>query len=481
MNHQHIRNNATTFQLPFILSKKPEHGISTTRSNVERYSIRNVKTQPTINFDKFDQIKNLNLLSSSKASRKNTNKNIILRNNENENHGNLIRPNIENNNFFSPNLKINNNNNPIEYTKKNKTAVKSSYLPRNGRNIISIRVENNWENASTITMYFIALFDKKKRQIKDDIFIASIPEPSSLIKLRNLLDSSYIQEEKKNFFCEFLNKDKFTILISIDQSIEIGSILIFNPPTKSQSAVKDISIFINEKFCFKGRIPQDFGIDLNLNDPLITNESNLPNIEEDDQENQYEIATDAVFYDDYGILPIKPIHQIKIEVLETYNCAIDKLIEKKSSDKNYVGVNGFDFYDILGNLIPNQSGNSKPYHCVKEVNIRGMSDLIHCGMLLKENKVTNNKNEMLLGLMDNIQYPSFNFHFNRPICVSKISIWNFNGFGDDLCYGIKKLKIYADNKLVWLGKIPCGNGKKEEILYLIKLYQPNTNVNEFKV
>ena len=102
-------------------------------------------------------------------------------------------------------------------------------------------------------------------------------------------------------------------------------------------------------------------------------------------------------------------------------------------------------------------------------------------MLLKENKVTNNKNEMLLGLMDNIQYPSFNFHFNRPICVSKISIWNFNGFGDDLCYGIKKLKIYADNKLVWLGKIPCGNGKKEEILYSIKLYQPNTNVNEFKV
>ena len=103
-------------------------------------------------------------------------------------------------------------------------------------------------------------------------------------------------------------------------------------------------------------------------------------------------------------------------------------------------------------------------------------------MLLKEDKLTNNKDKMLLGLMDHTQYPSFNFTFNQPIYLSKILIWNFNSFSENLNCGIKKLKVYIDNKLFWFGKIFRGNGKdKDCIFHSIKLFQPNSNISEIKI
>lgn len=497
MNQHHIRNNATTFQLPFISSTNHKSPIiSNIRSNENQNKIRNTKTQPTI--EKLEQLPYLKLPKDNKYNNKISNHQIHTNNfflskiNENKNNNSLSWSNIEYKKLILNNL--------AEYytPKKICRAFKPSKFPVDDRNIISIRIESNWENTSKIMMYFIALFDKSNRQIisknkeQDDLlYITSFPEPSSLIKLDNLLDSSYINNDQSNFFCEFFGDQKFTIYISIPRSIEVRSILIFNPPTKSESAVKDVSILVNEELCIQGQIPQDFGLSLKFdNFTFQTKENDKQKNKENCQKKHCSIPKAITYRDDFGILPIKPVGQIKIEILETYICPI-KIQSKenvstkiKYCDENYIGVNGFDFYDILGNLISNQSGKSTEncLHYINEVKIRGISELIHFGMLLKEDKLTNNKDKMLLGLMDHTQYPSFNFTFNQPIYLSKILIWNFNSFSENLNCGIKKLKVYIDNKLFWFGKIFRGNGKdKDCIFHSIKLFQPNSNISEIKI
>lgn len=486
---QHIRNNATTFQLPFISPVNlKSHGISSVRSNKE-YSdkIKSNKTQPII--EKLNPLPFLNPLPNN-----NTQKNKLFLSKNNENINSLSWTNLEYKKLTS--------NKFTELDPKRQkicVAVKPSKFPIDDRNIIKIVIEDNWENTPKIMMYFIALFDKKNSQInsksrekfldkKDTIYITSYPESSSLIKLENLFDSSYIEDCKNNFFCEFFGSQKFSLYLSFPQTIELGSILIFNTPTKSPSAVKDVSIYSNEELTIKGQIPQDFGLSLKFDFFEKENEKSTTG---KSKKKYCSIPRTIAYKDNYGILPIKPIGQISIEIIETYNCKIkincckeNNITKIKNCTENYIGVNGFDFYDILDNYIENQSyiSSDNGYQYIKEAKIRGISELIYSGMLLKKDKQTNNKEKMFLGLMDRSQYPSFNFSFNRPIYLSKISIWNFNGFGENLNCGIKKLKVYADNKLVWFGKIPKGSGdEKESTFFTIHLYQPNINITEIKI
>lgn len=492
MIHQHIRNNATTFQLPFISPiNYKSHGVSTVRSNKDNSNfIKNNKTQPVI--EKLNPLPFLNPQFNNKLPNNHIQRNMLSlsRNDENKNNNSLSCSNIE-----YKKLVMNNFIDDHE-SKKICKGVKACKFPIDDRNIISIRLESNWENTTKIMMYFISLFDKNNRQItyknketNGIIYITSYPESSSLTKLENLFDSSSI-ENNKTFFCEIFGNQKFTIYLSIPLSLEIGSILIFNPPTKSQSAVKDVSIYLNEELCIKGQIPQDFGLSMKFDSYAFPNQEKNKLTNEKNQEKHCSIPRTIAYSDDYGILPIKPISQISIEILETYNGKISVCNKEnnppkiKYSSENHIGVNGFDFFDILGNFISNQSSDSKEndLHFVKEAKIRGISELIHTGMLLKENKLTNNKEKMLLGLMDHTQYPSFNFTFNQPIYLSKILIWNYNGYGENLNCGIRKLRVFADNKLIWLGKIPIGGGNEKEYKsFVINIFQPNINIREIKI
>ena len=208
-------------------------------------------------------------------------------------------------------------------------------------------------------------------------------------------------------------------------------------------------------------------------------------------------------------MPTIPIKELKIQVIETYNGVI--VLEKNQnnskndiiSKENYIGINGLDIFDLTGNPIytsalineskeKNKDGNN--YHqsftsdlvngCIKEVNIRGISELINCGMLLKKDKKTNKAEDMLLGIMDKTQYPTFIFTFTKPTCISKILIWNYNACGDNLQCGIRKLKVYTDNQLFWYGKISCCDGKVTDMTKHVKsiqLYDPIPNIIQDKL
>lgn len=478
------QSNTSNVQFPLFSPQNPKpRKISKARINPDMHIKKRHNTRSNIQFSQSGPIDFLNKSNFPNTSRKiNTNSKLLnLYNNENENFNVSSWTNFEFNKLFPTSFKPNLSN-LCNKNSQIKTAVKSLLLPRKDRNIISIRIETNWENSDYISMNFISLYDKYSMNINPmnnengKIHIASIPEPSSLNKLEYLLDTSYAKEDE-NIFNELFENKNFTIFLSIDKSIEVSSIRIFNSPIKKQSAVKDVSIYMNDKFYAKGQIPQNFGDNFNFDDHSIIH----------NQENQFLLPKITFYSDKYGILSIKPITELRFEIIETYNSTIfntnnqNKSIDRsslKKSTKNYVGVNGFDFIDILGNLIlTNQDKNEteNDINYIKEVKIRGICELINRGMLLKKNKKTTQENEMLLGIADNSQLPSFHFTFNKPTFLSKVLVWNYNGFGNHLNCGIKKIKLYADQKLMWIGKIPKGNGKFIENFHSIQLFD---SINE---
>lgn len=477
----HAKNKLASNQPLSFLSHKDQKKstVSIIRTTPNINSIKRYNTQSTVQFDQlgtFGYLTGFNSLStnSDEKSKKKLYKRNINKSqfqiNENDSANTSSWTNIGYNNLLTANFnsKINKTNKnlkkPNNSENKIKAAVKASSLPRNGRNIISIQINSNWGNTFDITMHFIALYDIYNHQIssinpinnilnsdnKDPnfIYIASTPEPSSLAKLEYLLETSYIKDDEK-VFVEKFNDQKFTIYLSINQSIEIGSIRIFNPPNKSESAIKDVSIYVNAKLCIQSQIPQSFGANLKLN-------YQIPSITKLEENNEHLIPNFITYQDKFGILPIKPVKQVKIEIIETYNSN-----SSSTTRQNYIGVNGFDFYDILGNYISTEKSND---NYIENVNIRGISELINCGILLRQNKVTYKEDDMLFGVMDGIQNPTFTFIFKEPIYLSKIVVWNYNGHGNNLDCGIKKLKLFGDEKLIWYGKINRGNGKLRNMM-----------------
>lgn len=551
------RNVKTSMHLPHISPISSKSNVNANdRKVISRATIKKQNTQASIPFQQISHMENCHILSPSYSNR-----NIIgplslrkaplsptlkkdngtIKNNENDNINSTSSINLLSNkinpvnvkpSFNSPNIILKKRVSKAQIQNQNhKIAVKSSLLPKVDRNIISIRFESNWENTSEICLYFISLVDKSNHQIdpfesinkndeNDDsknIYIASLPEISSLEKLEKLLNSSYLKDEN-SLFSEHLDDQKFTIFLSVHNSISIGGIRIFNPPTKNQSSVKDVSVYVNAEFCCKGEVPQNFGINLKLNvsssipSNQISLEENQLNVSMDDtfiQESDYLIPRVLVHRDKYGLLPTIPVKELKIKIVETYmgNINLEKLKNKssnsKKSNENYVGINGFDIFDLFGNPIytcallnesksKNKDGNN--YYqtftsdlengCIKEVNIRGISELINCGMLLKKEKKTNKPEDMLLGEMDGTQYPTFIFKFTKPTCISKIIIWNYNGSGDNLQCGVRKLKMYTDDQLFWYGKIPCCDGNvKDMINYTksIQMYDPIPDIVQVKL
>lgn len=490
------QTNGTTAQFPLFSPQNPKsRRISKVRINPDGHTSRRHNTQSKIQFSQSGPIEKLNTLYSPNttqgalSSKKLNNKLVDFQNNENENFNVSSWTNFEYNKLFPTSFRPNIPKSNLCPTKKKlqntKIAVKSFLLPRNDRNIISIQIESNWENSDYITMNFISVLDKNDCQInsnyieQEQIYIASIPEPSSLAKLEYLLDTSYSKDEKKIFNELFENK-KFTIFLSIHKSIEISSVRIFNLPIKNQSAVKDVSIYLNDKLYTKGQIPQNFGVNLNIAYPSISHQEIVSTTDDSNQENSCLIPRMLAYSDKYGILPAKPITELRIEIIETYKSST--IINDSSINihtNNYVGINGFDFIDISGNLILHiQEKSDNDIHYVKEVNIRGFSDLINCGMLLRKNKRTTKKEDMFLGVADSKLPPSFNFIFNQPICLSEVLVWNYNGYDGNLNHGIKKLKLYADNILMWVGKIPKGNGKFMMNFHTIQLFHSFNNITK---
>ncbi|OHT12529.1 hypothetical protein TRFO_17575 [Tritrichomonas foetus] len=305
-----------------------------------------------------------------------------------------------------------------------KKAVKYRNLNKLNKKIIIIKIESTWGNSSEITLSSLAIYDEQKKPIPVTN-ISSIPDPSNLSSLDGILTETYHRQNHKSF-CEKFEKG-FSIILSIENMYEPKVIRILNSFEKLNSAVKCVSIYEGTSLVSRGIIPQQFGTNLQL----VKNEFEsykmmiLPKVK--------------AFTDQYGILPIKPVTQIDIQVLETYN------------NVNKLGINGIDLVDIHGQLVSCED--------ISEIHVNGVENAVNRSLLLRPNKETNDFHDMFLSDVIQGQIPSITFILKKPMYISKVFIWNFNAERRSLRFGIKKVKIRENGKCIWCGKIPIGTGK----------------------
>ncbi|OHS98301.1 hypothetical protein TRFO_35300 [Tritrichomonas foetus] len=304
-------------------------------------------------------------------------------------------------------------------------AIKYEFLPKADYRIIAVKFTSTWGNSSHIKLAFISLFDQQQKPI-EVCFISSIPEVSSLTSLESILDTTYGKEDEQ-IFCEKFN-DSFTIFLAVDKNVEVKTIRIFNPRVKSESDAKDVKVFEGPILFGRGEVPQKFGVNLAM----------LPEIYKSPSKN---IKKFVGHQDQFGTIPFKKYETLKITILETYN------------SRNIVGLNGFSLFDENGELIDRSN--------VEKVKFKGICNLKESGMLLKRNKYTSEVDDMFLGDVEKDKTPTFEIKFLQPIIVSKIEIWNFNACDVDLSFGIKRIKLHADDIFVTNCIVPIGNGSSK--------------------
>ena len=301
-----------------------------------------------------------------------------------------------------------------------KIATRYISMPRKDYKIISVRIDSTWGESSEIKILFLSLFDynRKPIEIKN---ISSIPDVSSL---ELLLNPDYYKEEG-DVFCEKFYKN-FTIFLAVEKDAKIQGIRIFNSSTKSPSSVKNVSIYEGNTLLVKDEVPWQFGINLMFQPDLFQGflTSQVPKV--------------TIYKDSYGIFPIKMASQLKISVIQTYN------------RDNKIGLNGFDIFDLSGKQIPNDH--------IQKIILSGIINHNDIEKLMKRNKISNDFNDMFQGETENDKEISFTIKFHYPEAVSIFQIWNYNAAQGNLNYGISKLKIFVDNDLIQMVRVPRGHG-----------------------
>lgn len=423
-----------------------------------------------------------------------------------------------------------------------KKGKKFATLPKQNRKIITVHIDSIWSEDDAVDTYIelamLALLDDENHVIPISN-IATIPDCENLEDLDKLLNMSYDKGDQIFKGC-YNTKTRLSFVLSINDSFSPKTLRIWNPDSKTNFSVKDISVYEGSMLVAQGSVPQQFGMNL----PLIQNDYINPDIH----------PKINVYYDKYGIMPIKQVKSVQIYFTETYCKERDfkkeilKEIEREKSQKiikenledefktarendelitmtsslsmpslniyqkiseenkmeikhkkvkstqdaqtqyrisdsrnendtlpqkiemfeNHpiqIGLNGIDFIDLSGQILIQND--------IEEVEIHGLINVSNYEKLFKQNKETDDDDEMFIGNVLEGKVPFLDIKFKQPQYLSKIFIWNYNVNGDCLSFGAKAAKVYFDSKLFWYGKIPMGVGNVFNIIHSIRQIHVN--------
>ena len=395
-------------------------------------------------------------------------------------------------------------------------------LPKQNRKIITVHIDSLWSESGSdesidtnIELAMLALLDEDNHVIPISN-IATIPDCDNLEDLDKLLNMSYDKGDQI-YRGNYNTKTRLSFVLSIHDSFSPKTLRIWNPDSKTDFSVKDISVYEGSMLVAQGSVPQQFGMNL----PLIQNDFINPDIH----------PKINVYIDKYGIMPIKQVMEVQIYFTETYckendykkeiikdeantGREIEELISTTSSLSSsslniyqriandnhikikhkrsfvsnteespiifnypdhradnekveiyenqplFIGLNGIDFINMSGELLN--------YIDIEEVGIHGIANFTNYDKLFRPKKETDNDEEMFSGGVVEGKIPYLNIKFKQPQYLSRILIWNYNANGDCLSYGVKAAKIYFDSKLIWYGKIPMGVGNVHNIINTIR-------------
>jgi len=307
--------------------------------------------------------------------------------------------------------------------------------------VVKITLKSNWGHPSKLSLGSVVFFGSNYRHIPI-MYCSTIPSFEEYPSLSLIFNENLIKGETTE--CWAIPWDStnpgVSIVAIIPKEEDIQFIRIWNSTHEEESCTKSIEIKDSAGRVYSGDIPLGFGIDVTLMEEIET-----PNSQSILTELFPSLTNNTNLTDNYGSVPILSTNCIKLEILSNY-----------SKDPN-VGLNAIRLFDIENKPIEwsdiekfalrNATGNDNEKNLFVD----------------EEKAVRDNKKRMFLLKTDWIELPSIEIYFKEPRKIAKIEIWNLNAMDFNLKHGIKRLKVFQNNKLAWVGNLKRGNGQKQQI------------------
>ncbi|OHS92854.1 hypothetical protein TRFO_12212 [Tritrichomonas foetus] len=316
--------------------------------------------------------------------------------------------------------------------------------------IYTITIKSNWGNPEKLSLSSINLLDHD-RKIINIMSISSMP--NILTDLEQIVSYNLVKTNNNDIWCIPWPQPNgnISIILKVSANDYPEYVRIWNPTTDTDCSVRDVHIYNGTEKVFSGEAPKGFGIDFAIASSQ-NEQSNFERCESKEVLQQLfpELIPERGVNDAYGKYPLNSINSVTLEITKTW-----------SSEKN-IGINGFDIYDIDHKKVLLSK--------ISNIIIEGCSSFSDPDNLFKKSHETVDFTQMFMAETHWTETPKIIFHFEEPIKIVKIRIWNFNADNRNLKFGLRTFNIRFDDKIMYTGKMKMGTGKLASIGYNTSIF-----------
>ena len=321
-------------------------------------------------------------------------------------------------------------------------------LMRNCKNISSLRtvqftseyritlyLTENWGHPSLITTSQIDVLGPDHLPIKIDSIIPRYSKYNSDL-LPLLINHEFNKKAAENSWYEnWVPGHPIILTLCLNTNTSPCFLRIWNAIFEPTAGVKKIKIYCGKFFIVESEVPIQFGVIVPLsNDHFSKYPIYQPSI--------HELDNSAIcIKDKYGKFPLKQAKSITIQCIEPYGIS--------PHDPDLIGINSAIFFDIDGNKI-DYSEILQIFIGEGNAGISDISPYYHYHQPKIEEKT------MLSGYRGSNGIMKIVYIFKKPIQISMMKIYNYDGelYGSEV--GMKKIKVFYNESQIFIGSIKRG-------------------------
>lgn len=313
--------------------------------------------------------------------------------------------------------------------------------------VYTVKIMSNWGNGPRVQLSSMALLDDTRKPLPI-ASISSIPSLKNPRELEKLVDRNLVKTNNEEVWAADFppeNFDSISIILMVEPIYQPHFLRVWNSHFNTESSVREILVTEGTNEVYKGEVPQGFGFDAPLAQPerhigiAASNSSAIL------AELFPHLAPEPGVVDLYGNYPRLRTKKITIEIVST------------RSSEEYVALNGIDLFDYNLNIVR--------WRDVDDIIISNCSNFTDPARLFRVNKESVDANEMFMAETKWRASPTIEIKLSKPINLARVKIWNFNASTRSLKFGVNRIKIYANDRLIWNGVVQMGTGRVAAIGY----------------
>lgn len=304
---------------------------------------------------------------------------------------------------------------------------KSMIEKLNSRFVVKLAIMSNYGNPSEISMSEVDILDEDSHLIPVVKVLTNSSDFIECSDFQRLTNSELIKDNVDDEWNATWSKPGVSLSFVIDAPNPPSYIRIWNSKGDYEKNVKDVQVFLGDRFVNQATIPQKFGITISLvgsdkDDLISTSEDNMLKREKIEER-----------VDRFGEIPAKPLSSMQIHVIDSYK-----------NDSGYVSLNAIELFDFEGNKL--ECGDQ-----IKKITVLDADMISSSPHLFGNGNREIDLHNIWVARAKLGKHPIIDVEFEHPVLISLIRIWNCDS--DAYNFGAKKLRILSDKDTLWYGRI----------------------------